>query len=52
VTVSPGTPIATVARLLLGRGFNAVPVAEGGQLLGMIARSDVLRALSGADASR
>ena len=52
VTVAPETPIAAVARLLLGRAFNAVPVAEGGQLLGMIARSDVLGALSGLDPSR
>ena len=52
VTVAPETPIAAVARLLLGRGFNAVPVAESGQLLGMIARSDLLRALGGPDPSR
>lgn len=52
VTVTPETPVAAVARLLLGRAFNAVPVAENGQLLGMIARSDVLGALSGPDPSR
>jgi len=46
VTVPPEAPIRTVARLLLDRKFNSVPVVAGGELLGMIARSDVLAALA------
>ncbi len=46
VTVSPYTPIARVMRLLLDRGFNSVPVTAAGKLLGMVARTDVLRALA------
>ena len=47
VTVEPDVPVAAVAQLLLGRGFNAVPVTERGELLGMISRKDVLRAFAG-----
>jgi hypothetical protein len=32
--------------LLLEREFNSVPVSAGGEWLGMIARSDALRALA------
>jgi len=47
VSVASETPVPVVARLLLGRGFNAVPVTDGGELVGMIARSDVLKVLAG-----
>ena len=46
LTVAPDTPLATVAGLLLDRGFNSVPVTEGHRLVGMIRRSDLLRALA------
>jgi CBS domain-containing protein len=46
VTVAPDCPITAVARLLLDRGFNSVPVSADGRLLGMIRRSDLLRILS------
>jgi hemerythrin-like domain-containing protein/CBS domain-containing protein len=46
-TVEPHASVATVAGLLLARCFNAVPVVAGGTLLGMIARSDLLRLLAG-----
>jgi CBS domain-containing protein len=46
VTVAPETPIATVARLLLEHCFNAVPVVSDGTVVGMIARSDLLRLLA------
>lgn len=47
VTVRPDASVYTVARLLSERGFNSVPVAHNGELVGMISRSDVLRALAG-----
>src|SRR5689334_9014195 len=46
ITVSPDAPIGEVMKLLLEHGFNSVPVCAEGQLLGMIARTDLLRALS------
>jgi CBS domain-containing protein len=46
VTVAPDAPIATVVSLLLARGFNSVPVTADGELLGMIARTDIIRALA------
>jgi CBS domain-containing protein/hemerythrin-like domain-containing protein len=49
VTVTPDTPLALVARLMLRRGFNGIPVAEHGKLFGMISRSDVLAALDVGD---
>jgi CBS domain-containing protein len=43
VTVHPDAAAATVASLLLARAFNAVPVALGTSLLGMVGRADLLR---------
>jgi CBS domain-containing protein/hemerythrin-like domain-containing protein len=45
ITVAPETPASSVAHLLVERGFNAVPVTSGGNLLGMICRSDLLALL-------
>jgi predicted transcriptional regulator len=46
VTVAPDTSIGAVARLLLGRGFNSVPVSTGRGLIGLVRRSDLLRLLA------
>lgn len=46
VTVRPEMPIRDVMAVLLERGFNSVPVCGGAELLGMIARADVIRALA------
>lgn len=46
VSVPPDAPVSAVTRLLLDRGFNAVPVTEAGELQGVISRSDLLRALA------
>jgi CIC family chloride channel protein len=48
--VAPDTPVAEVARMLVGGGFNAVPVIEGRNLVGLISRSDVLRVMADAPA--
>jgi CBS domain-containing protein/hemerythrin-like domain-containing protein len=45
VTVRPETDVASVAKLLLARAFNAVPVTAGGTFLGMLGRADLLRIL-------
>lgn len=46
VTVSPDTPLSTVAALLIERAINCVPVVEGERLVGMVSRSDCLRPLA------
>ena len=47
VTVAPHTPVRDVARLLLERCFNSVPVVAGRALVGMIGRHDLVRLLVG-----
>jgi len=42
VTVAPDTPVRVVARTLMDRNLNALPVASDGRLVGMIRRSDML----------
>lgn len=44
-TVAPDTLIADVVRALLDGNFNCVPVVDGGVVVGMITRRDLLRLL-------
>lgn len=43
VTVTPDTPMAEVGHLLLDGMMTALPVVDGGRLVGMVSRSDLLR---------
>ena len=45
-TVSPDTDLATVMRILTEQDVNQVPVVENGQLVGMIARDNLLNFIS------
>jgi acetoin utilization protein AcuB len=45
VTVAPETPLEGAARLLIQRNINALPVVSAGRLVGIIAGSDICRAL-------
>jgi len=45
ITVAPTDTAAHVARLLLERRINAVPVVDNGRLVGIVSRSDLLRLL-------
>jgi len=48
VTVRPGLPVATLARLLADRGISSAPVTEAsGHLLGIVTEADLLRRLAG-----
>jgi CBS domain-containing protein len=46
VTVAEDTPVGEVAELLEKRGIGRVPVLRDGRLVGMVGRSDLLRALA------
>jgi CBS domain-containing protein len=48
ITVEPGTPISTVARLMLGRHIHRVLVTDGQRLLGLISSSDLIRLIADA----
>jgi len=44
ISVLPGTPVEEVAHLMAERHIKRVPVVEGGLLVGIVSRGDVLRA--------
>jgi CBS domain-containing protein len=46
VSVSPDAALADVADILDSRAIKRVPVVEGGRLVGIISRADLLRALT------
>lgn len=45
-TVSPDTPLAEVARLLEARNIGRVPVVDGGRLVGIVSRANLVQALA------
>jgi CBS domain-containing protein len=45
VTVQPETPIEEVAALMVDKNFHTLPVVEGGKLVGIVGKEDVLRLL-------
>jgi CBS domain-containing protein/hemerythrin-like domain-containing protein len=47
LTVAPEARVAEVARVLLDRGFSALPVVVDGVAVGMVARQELLRVLTG-----
>ena len=44
VTVTPQTTIKEAARTLTTRGFTALPVVDDDRLVGIVTRTDVMRA--------
>jgi CBS domain-containing protein len=45
VTVQPETSIEEIAALMVDKNFHTLPVVEGGKLVGIIGKEDVLRTL-------
>jgi acetoin utilization protein AcuB len=45
VSVAPGTPLVTAARLLLEQRIGALPVRQGEQIVGILTVPDALEAL-------
>lgn len=46
VTVAPDTPLADIATLLERRRVKRVPVVEGGRVVGIVSRSNLVQALA------
>lgn len=44
-TVSPATTVAEVAGLMSSKTIHAVPVLEGGKLVGIVSRIDLIRSM-------
>lgn len=51
VTVLESADIADVGQLLADTGWKSVPVTQEGRLVGIVSRSDILRALTTSDSS-
>ncbi|MFZ7128563.1 MAG: CBS domain-containing protein [Desulfobacterales bacterium] len=47
VTVTPEASIEEVATLMVEKGFHTVPVVQGGRIVGVIGKEDVLRTVAG-----
>ena len=45
VTVKPDTAIETVATLMVDNSFHTIPVVDGGRLVGIVGKADILRTL-------
>jgi len=45
VTVSPETDIETVAALMINKNFHTLPVIDGGQLVGIVGKEDLLKTI-------
>jgi CBS domain-containing protein len=45
VTVSPSTTVAEAASLMVEKNYHTLPVVEGGKLVGVVGKEDVLRTL-------
>lgn len=45
VFVNPDTPISDIASLMVEKHFHTIPVVEGGKLVGIIGKEDILKVL-------
>jgi CBS domain-containing protein len=46
VTIGPDASIEELAELMVDRRINPVPVVEGGRLVGIVSRSDIVRRMA------
>jgi CBS domain-containing protein len=49
ITISPWSSVAEAARLMTERGVNRLPVVKDGELVGILTRTDVVRAFTRSD---
>ena len=52
VTVRPDTGLNSVAALMVDKNFHTLPVVEGGKLVGIVGKEDVIRTLTSAEAKK
>jgi CBS domain-containing protein len=45
VTCTPETPVADIAALMVDHKAHLIPVVEGGKVVGVVARLDIIRAM-------
>jgi CBS-domain-containing membrane protein len=46
ITISPETPVSEVAALMARKKVHTLPVLEGGKLVGIVGKIDLIRALA------
>jgi CBS domain-containing protein len=46
ITIGPDAPLDEIVDIMIGSRIKRLPVVDGGVLVGMVSRSDILRALS------
>lgn len=44
ITIGPDAPVRTAAQMMLDKTIGALPVVDGGRLVGIVTESDILRA--------
>jgi CBS domain-containing protein len=49
VTIKPDRPVAQAAAMMLEHGVNRLPVVDSGRLVGLVTRSDLVRAFTRSD---
>lgn len=47
VTIEPSTPVSQIADTMTSRKIHALPVVDGGKLVGIVARIDLIRSMAG-----
>jgi CBS domain-containing protein len=50
LTIEPNRPVGAAAKLMVEASVNRLPVVEGGKLVGIVTRADVVRAFVRSDA--
>jgi CBS domain-containing protein len=46
VTCTPETPVSDIASLMVEKGAHLIPVVQGDQVVGVVARLDIIRSMS------
>lgn len=52
ITVTPGTPLDEIASLMVEKKYHTLPVVDGGTLVGVVGKEDVLKTLLDSHAKR
>ncbi len=47
ITITPDTPVNEIARLMATKKVHTLPVLEGGKLVGIVGKLDLIRGLAG-----